>query len=240
MSKQLLIYENALPVSKTRHRNWSVKIDNTFGFANELNAAPITAVEFPVASREYTIVFTGKGETLAPAVVLGVRNGENLYLADDHKMSAKYVPAFLRRYPFVFSSVDQGANLTLCIDESFAGCNQDGAGERLFDSEGKQSVYLKNVIGFLREYQKQFVRTKAFCQKLEELNLLEPMQAQISPANGKRARLTGFTAVSRKKLKALKAEQLHELLKSDELELIYLHLQSLRNFELLLEKASAR
>jgi hypothetical protein len=240
MAKQLLIYENAIPVSKSNHRDLSVKIDNTFGFAKEINAAPITAVEFPVAAREYTIVFTGKGDTLAPAVILGVKSGENLYMGKDDSFSAKYVPAFLRRYPFVFSSVDKGENLTLCIDTSFKGCNQEGQGERLFDSEGKQTVYLKNVLGFLREYQKQFARTKLFCKKLEDLDLLETMHATIDPANGKRARLTGFLAVSRKKLKALSAKQIDGLFKTDELELIYLHLHSLRNFEVLLEKLSSR
>jgi hypothetical protein len=237
MSKQLLIYEKAVPVSKTVHRNLSVKSDPSFAFAKDINATPITAVEFPVASREFTIVFTGKGETLAPAVILGVRTGENLYVNGTFK--AKYVPAFLRRYPFVFSSSDKGGNLTLCIDESFQGCNQENQGERLFDSEGKQSLYLKNVLGFLKEYQKQFARTKAFCRKLEDLGLLETMQAQLDPAGGKRARLTGFLAVSRKKLKALTAKEVENLFKTDELELIYLHLHSLRNFEVLLEKMSS-
>ena len=240
MPKQLLIYENAVPVSKSKHRDMSVKIDNTFGFAKEINAAPITAVEFPVAAREFTIVFTGTGDSLSPAVILGVKAGENLFVGDDKGFKAKYVPAFLRRYPFVFASMDNGENLTLCIDESFQGCNSNGQGERLFDSEGKQTIYLKNVLGFLREYQKQFARTKLFCKKLEELGLLENMNAMIDPANGKRARLTGFLAVNRKKLKALTAKQVDGLFKTDELELIYLHLQSLRNFEVLVEKLAAR
>jgi hypothetical protein len=239
MAKQLLIYENAVPVSKTNHRDLSIKVDTTFAFAKEINAAPITAVEFPVAAREYTIVFTGKGDSLAPAVILGVKAGENLFI-NGNGFSSKYVPAFLRRYPFVFASADKGENLTLCLDESFAGCNKEGQGERLFDSEGKQTIYLKNVLGFLKEYQKQHARTKLFSKKLEDLGLLETMQAVIDPANGKRARLSGFLAVSRAKLKALSAKQVEGLFKTDELELIYLHLQSMRNFEVLVEKLSSR
>jgi hypothetical protein len=42
--------------------------------------------------------------------------------------------------------------------------------------------------------------------------------------------LGGFLAVDRKKLKALSGETLAELARTDELELIYLHLQSMRNF----------
>jgi hypothetical protein len=39
---------------------------------------------------------------------------------------AKYIPAFLRRYPFVFSSNDDGNNFVLRIDEGFPGFNQPG------------------------------------------------------------------------------------------------------------------
>lgn len=59
------------------------------------------------------------------------------------------MPAFLRRYPFVFSSNDDASTFTLCIDEEFDGLNQDGRGERLFDSEGERTQYLQNVLGFL-------------------------------------------------------------------------------------------
>ena len=43
--------------------------------------------------------------------------------------------------------------------------------------------------------------------------------------------LGGFMAVNRAKLKAVPGEKLAELAQTDELELLYLHLQSMRNFE---------
>ena len=46
-------------------------------------------------------------------------------------------------------------------------------------------------------------------------------------------------AVSREKLKALPAETLAEMAKTDELELIYLHLHSLRNFDRLRDRLAA-
>jgi len=56
------------------------------------------------------------------------------------------------------------------------------------------------------------------------------MQARFTLPSGEKLALSGFLAVDRKRLKALPAEKLHALAVSDELELIYLHLQSLRNF----------
>src|SRR6185369_5327850 len=101
------------------------------------------------------------------------------------------------RYPFVFSSQDEGKTFTLCIDESYKGFNQDKRGQPLFDEQQKPSEYTNNVLKFLQQYQVEFQRTQAFCKKLKDLNLLEPMRAQISLDSGERISLTGFMAVDR-------------------------------------------
>ncbi len=240
MPKQLLIYENAKPITKTNHKDLYVKTGKNFKFAKDINSVPITAVEFPHAAMSYPVVFAGKDDELISVVIMGVRENENLFVSENGEINAKYIPAFLRRYPFVFSSTDKGANFTLCIDESFEGCNKAGMGERLFDSAGEQTLYLKNVLEFLKEYQAHFARTKAFCKKLMELKILEPMTAQFKPENGAPLSLSGFMAVNREKLKNLTGEQLQEMLKSDELELLYIHLQSMRNFASMLPQSNEK
>jgi hypothetical protein len=238
VSTQLLIYGDVQPVNKQRHAGWSVKAGNQFGFAQGVNSVPLMAVEFPNAAEEYSIVFAGEGDNLLPVVLMGVREDENLYVDSDGGWSAKYIPAFVRRYPFVFSSADDGATLTLCIDEGFEGCNEEGRGERLFDAEGEQTQYLNSVLDFLKEYQAHYQRTKSFAKKLVELDLLEPMGAQFTTPAGEKRTVTGFQAINRDKLKALSPDKFSDLAKTDELELIYLHLQSMRNFSKMLDKVS--
>ena len=238
MTTQLLIYERALPVSKERHRDWSVKVGTDFTFARRVNAVPLMAGEFPRATAEYAIVFAGTEESVMPTVILGVQNRQNLYLTDTGAWRAKYVPAFLRRYPFVFSGSDGGKSFTLCIDEQYAGCNQEGRGERLFDSDGERTQYLAGVLDFLQAYQSQFKATQAFCRRLKELSLLEPAHAQFTLGTGERTSLAGFMAVNRERLKALSAEELAELVKTDVLELVYLHLQSMRNLSTIAERVA--
>jgi len=238
VSTQLLIYGDVQPVNKQRHAGWSVKAGNQFGFAQGVNSVPLMAVEFPNAAEEYSIVFAGEGDNLLPVVLMGVREDENLYVDSEGGWSAKYIPAFVRRYPFVFSSADEGATLTLCIDEGFEGCNEEGRGERLFDAEGEQTQYLNSVLDFLKEYQAHYQRTKSFAKKLVELDLLEPMGAQFTTPAGEKRTVTGFQAINRDKLKALSPDKFSDLAKTDELELIYLHLQSMRNFSKMLDKVS--
>ena len=227
---QLLIYETAAPVSSGRHAQCCVDSGGGYAFSRNVNAVPLMAVEFPPAAAEYAIVFAGKDDAVMPSVILGMRGKENAYLDAAGGWRAKYIPAFIRRYPFVFSSSNDGQTFTLCIDETFAGFNREGRGQPLFTGDGKPTAYVDNVLKFLQEYQAQFQRTRAFCNKLREQDLLEPMQATMSLETGEHISLTGFMAVDRKKLKALSGEALHELAKTDELELIYLHLQSMRNF----------
>lgn len=230
MASQLLIYENAVPINKNRHAGYSIKAGKDYSFAKTANSVPLTTVEFSRAASEFPIIFAGKENEIMPVAVLGLRENENLFVDDQGNWSGSYIPTFLRRYPFVFSSTDEGKTLTLCIDESFKGCNQDGKGERLFDSDGEQTQYLKAVLTFLQGYQAHFGITQAFCKKLNEMDLLEQMGAQYTNADGQQESLTGFMAVNRNKLKALPDEKLLAMMKSDELEILYLHLQSMNNF----------
>lgn len=230
MTTQLLIYETAVPVSSGRHGKCAVEAGKGHAFARKLNSVPLMAVEFPQAAPEYAVVFAQSGDDVVPVVILGARQNENLYLSSDDAWQAKYIPAFIRRYPFVFSPSEDGKTFTLCVDEAFQGLNYMGRGQALFDAEGKHTPYVDNVLKFLQEYRSQFLRTQAFCKKLKELDLLEPMQAQFTLGTGEKMSLTGFLVVDRKRLKALPAETLHQLAATDELELIYLHLQSMLNF----------
>lgn len=230
MSKQLLIYESAVPMSAARHRQHSLAPAPDYAFSADINAVPLMAVEFLRAADEYAIVFAQAGEDVVPAVVLGVRGDQNLYLSADGRWQADYIPAFIRRYPFVFASSGDGKTLTLCIDEKHPGVNTEGRGERLFADDGKPSAYTGRVLKFLQEYQVHFERTRAFCRRVHELGLLKPMSAQVTTPQGGKLSLNGFLSVSREKLRALDPEALARLAKTDELELLYLQLHSLRNF----------
>ena len=231
MSAQLLIYETAVPVSSGRHAKAAIDVGQGYAFARKINSVPLMAVEFPQAANEYAVVFASSGESLVPVVILGARQNENLYLDAEDAWKATYIPAFIRRYPFIFSSSEDGKTFTLCVDEAFQGLNYQGRGQALFDAESKPTPYVDSVLKFLQEYRLQFERTRMFCSKLKTLDVLEPMQAQFTLPQGEKMTLTGFHVVDRERLKKLPAEKLAELAASDELELMYLHLQSMRNFD---------
>jgi len=237
MSKQVLFYEKAKPVSKKDHQDLYVKLGKDFTFTQEVNSVPLTVAEFRKAADEYAIVFSGEGDNIVPAVILGSGEKENLYFSEENGWQANYIPAFVRRYPFIFSSTDEGKSLLLCIDDSYSGCNREGKGERLFDEEGERTQFLNTMLNFVEAYQKQYQLTRLFCKQLVELDLLEPMRANFKLPSGEQRALAGFQAINREKLQALKGEQLEGLMKNGSIELAYLHLQSMSKFRTLLEKS---
>ncbi len=241
MAKQLMIYEQIVPVSAQQHGDLCVEAGIPYEFARELRAVPLVAQEIAAAAREYTVVFapSGKEGEVLPFVVLGVKDKENLYISPDGDWTAKYIPAFIRRYPFVFAANDDRTKFTLCIDETWQGCNKEGRGQKLFDN-GEKSEFLDRLLKFNEDYQKNSMLTEIFCKKLQELELLDTQQAQLKLADGEQINLTGFSVVNREKLHALADDKIAELAKSGALELTYAHLMSVGNLGLVAGRIAER
>ncbi len=243
MSKQLMIYENIQPLSE-KHAKWSVGVES-HDFLSDSNSLPLLATEIAFAAAEFPVIFsaTGNEGEYIPLAVMGLKSGQNLLLNDKNALSTRYVPAFVRRYPFVLGGSKDSDMMALCIDEDSKCFSQDGSkGTRLFQDDGSQSDFLKSVVEFLKDYQFRAEMTRTFTKKLHELDLLEPMSANISFKDKEDANINlgGFFVVRREKLKAISDADALDLFKKDGLELIYAHIQSLSNFNRLIDIMSTK
>ena len=228
--KQLLFYEKPVALSTEAHRD--LRLDTTrsnLAFARETNSVILAGVEFVHAAKEYSIVFarTG-GDKIIPLALLGLRNDENLFVNAEGKWDALYVPAFVRRYPFVLAESTQNGEMAVCIDEGFAGFNREH-GTPLFNEQGGQSELLTKAVEFLQDYQAQGRRTEIFTNRLKDLDLLTELTARTDLTNGQRISMGGLLVVDEKKLVALDKKPALELFRSGELGWIYAHLLSLSN-----------
>lgn len=237
-----LFYKQVVPLDKQKHGHWHMRPLEEFGFAAHTNSIYIAAVEFSRVAHEYPIVFgRGKDDSVFPVALLGLQRNQNLYVDGEGRWKAAYIPAYVRRYPFILAAAPAGngqTNFTVCVDESYSGFSQDSSqGQPLFDDTGTASPLLQQSIEFLKEYQGHLQLTEQFCRQLLEFELLEQMRADIQMPDGSRHALGGLMCVSRDRLKRLKQEKLAELCASDQLELIYAHLLSLTNLNNLLKHA---
>lgn len=241
--KQLLIYDRPVPLNREQHRD--LRIDarpDDFGFAAGINSVPLATVEFARAACWFPIVFAGNSaETVVPAALLGLRVGENLLVDPDGRWDGDaYVPAFLRRYPFVLAEKPEPADgFTVCLDAGYPGLGRD-KGESLFTDAGDNSPLLDGALKFLEEYQIHLRRTREFCAKLHQLDLLDSKVVQVRRAGGDLVTLDGLFMVNESRLRELKGKALQELLRSGDLGWIHVHLMSLLNVERLARRLDQR
>lgn len=236
MTSQLLFYNQVSPVTAELHSSWHVREVKDFSFAKNTNSVPVMGAEFVSALSNFPIVFAGDEESVIPVLLLGMRNSENVFIGPGGSWEGRYIPAFVRRYPFILSLSDDQEKYYLCIDETFPGFNQSGEGPALFGSDGLPTEYIENVLQFLSHYQAEFESTKVFCKKLKDLNLLESKQVKTTLSNGETIELNGFFAVEPSRLATLPSEAIVDLARSGSYSLICFHLASLRNFELLRDR----
>ena len=151
-------------------------------FAGETNSVILAGVEFCEAAKEYPIVFTQAGDKVVPVALLGLRNEENLFVDDKGDWDGRYIPSFVRRYPFVLAETGKTGQRAACIDEGFEGFNDD-EGEPLFAGEETTPI-LQQAIDFLEESQKQYLRTETFVQRLRDNDLVMSLDAKVDMVDG--------------------------------------------------------
>src|SRR5688500_1968930 len=182
LSGNVLFYSKPEPLAKELHSKLGVKrMDGPFGFAKTGHAIPLTVGEFPLAAVTGPIIFVG--DEKLPIAVMGLNAGDNMFVRDDGMFEpGVYVPAYIRRYPFVFAN-DAGANqMVLCIDRA-AEFIVEGGDMPFFEANGEPSEYTKNCIEFCNNFEVERQRTMSFVQLLKDLDLFETKVANFTPAN---------------------------------------------------------
>lgn len=234
-----IYYDRPALLDRERHRRLRVRTSSSFAFARQANSVYLAGVEFNEAMKEYAVVFTrAAAGRVVPVAMLGLRSRENLFVDDEERWGARYVPAFVRRYPFVLAQLS-GDQLGVCIDEAYPGFDLS-EGEPLFDDKGANTPFLAGAVQFLEGFQREFARTGAFCRRLEQLGLLKEMDAQASLADGRSFAVKGLYVVDEPKLMALPDAVALSLFRSGELHLVSMHLASLSNMQLLVDRLAQR
>jgi len=234
----LLFYKNLVALDSELHRNLRLAPMDQFRFAADATALPVVVGEFADLARQNALAFLrAQDGELVPVALVGLPGGKNLYLDKKGQWTAPYVPAFVRRYPFVFAQTGPD-QLTLCVDRD---CKQLGpkAGERLFDDQGQPTPRVQQALALLAEFQRQHAQTRSFVQRLDGAGLLMQAQADARLGDGRQLSLQGLLVVDENKLRDLPADTLKAWAHSGELGLVYAHLLSLGHLVELLRRQPA-
>ncbi|MFL5297481.1 MAG: SapC family protein [Phenylobacterium sp.] len=245
LSGTVLFYSQPEPLSPEMHGKMGVKsMDGPFGFARPGHAIPLTVGEFPLAAVTGPIIFVG--DEKLPIAVMGLNSGENMFLRDDGLFEpGVYIPAYIRRYPFVFANDDAAQKMVLCIDRAAEFVVDKDPDQPFFEANGEPSQYTKNCIEFCNNFEIERQRTMSFVQILRDLDLFETKVANFTPMNqdgtaGEPQKIAEYFGVSEEKLNKLPAEKFIELRDNGALAQIHAHLLSLVGWDRLVALALAK
>lgn len=231
-----LFYNHIAALSHKKHHNVSVQSHANYSFAKSTNSVPLGVGEFHIAALHYPIVFLANEDGLSPIAIIGLETKQNVWVNDSGDWLNDYVPAYIRRYPFIAVRTAQDA-FTLCIDESADVVNRDGLGSLLFKGD-EPSDYLTDRYKLVEAYELEQKRNQVLSSLLLKHKLLETAQLNLK-AETDTDLLSGFLVVTRKRLDELESDAVSELHKSGAMELIYQHLFSLERFQMLAEHAGS-
>lgn len=236
------MYGELLPLDRDVHKN--LKLDTSQSVVARVadqNSVFLAAVEFADACKEYPIVFVRAGQpgadgkqAVAPLAVLGLKSGSNLFV-EGEQWTGSYVPAYVRRYPFVMARLDESSNnLAVCYDQKWPAFNET-TGEALF-KDGEPTEFLLNAKAFLENFEQEAERTRLICNLLVELDLLQEMRFEATLPNNEKLDVEGFLALDEKKYAELPDDKVLQLHRNGLIAMLEMHRLSLTNMNRLVGK----
>jgi len=228
---------NHILLNNIEHKD--LRVINRFSaeYGDNVGSTLIFPTEFEDVQKEYPIFFqinptTGSYQSVA---LFGLKQNENLFLADDGSWNANYIPAVMARGPFLIGFQKDPNNpnqkepvIHVDIDSKKLSKTE---GAPLFLEYGGVSPYLEKITTVLKGiYDGMSVSTNMF-QVFSSLNLIEPVSLEIELDNAEQYRLHGNYTISRERLRSLNRDELFLLNQSGFLEAAYLVLASLNNMQ---------
>ncbi len=237
----LFFYQKPAALNRDAHRKLKIRSVPSFSYAANVNSVPLTGNEFASAARHLPIVFVlDSNNNPSPVALLGLRRDENLFVDADGRWSGGYIPAFIRRYPFVLIEKETPGEFMVGIDEAFPGFNAT-EGEPLFGDDGTEGPALKRALEFLNAYQTDARRTQEFMGHLKRLDLLIPRVITVNLKGGSgNYKMEGFSVIDEAKLVQIDEKESANLLRTGFMGWIYMHLLSMHNLQDLSAKLDPR
>jgi len=226
--KYPLFYNNVTAVTAEQHSALRFRTTGDFTFAKNANAIPVTIGEFPMLSRFYPIVFTS-GEEASCLAILGIPSQTNIFVSETGAWRDKfYIPAYIRRYPFMLAGTDDHTKMIFCADTAATALSED-VGELLFKEE-KTTKLLDEKLAFSRALHDQFKITNEFTTALSAQNLLVEQSVKLTTTDGQETGASGFCIIDETKFNQLPDDVFLDWRRRGWLPAIYLQLLSMNNW----------
>lgn len=172
---------------------------------------------------------------------MGLRQGSNVFVSEDGQFDPEhYIPAYVRRYPFVSATNPNDQASTVCVDMDADFVVSENPERPFFDENGEPSQYTQQAIDFVSAFENDARATEAFVERLIALDLLERKDVKVANPQDPQNPVTvaEYWGVSNEKFAALPADKLKEMQGNGDLTAIMAHLISLQRWDRILRRTS--
>jgi hypothetical protein len=231
------MFQNAKPLDKVRHKDLKFTPQNNYLFARQIPVSILGASEIADAARHFPVVFWDTGDKNMPTLpqaLMSIEKEKNAFVDEDGNWKAGcYVPAHIRRYPFILGQLPEKDRFAIMIAED-APHFQSDEGTPIMNEDGETTDILKRATEFLGKYKQELERTMKLVQEIEKHDVLAPMNLKVSKGTATKL-IKGFRTVNFQKVLELDDKILAQWVRTGAMGLIYAHMNSLSNLRTLIQ-----
>ncbi|WP_293617915.1 SapC family protein [Salinisphaera sp.] len=239
--RSAIAYRQLEVLSASAHRDLKLVPQSDYRFAARVAQVPLVAEEITEAAKHFPIVFTRAGADVQAVALLSLNEDANVFVGDDGRWQARYVPAWLRRYPFTFARpADSDASdeqLVVMIDSAAPHIHHD-AGQPLFisaagesgDNDIARGPAIDQAVDYLERYRRASLSTGQLVAPLASADLLVERSLDVFTKSRHANRVGGLQIVDRERVMRAPDNAIAGWTRSGLLEVVHAHWQSLTNF----------
>lgn len=218
-----------LDFSTHKDLRWNPNVG--FSFAQTTHVCFLGPFEVAEAAKDYPVVFTKDGPCV-PQAVFSTGKGPHPFISQEGHWTGRYVPAYLRAYPFTLGADEAAENtsqFTVMVDVE-APHFQSATGLPLFTAEETPAPPLTYHLKLLEKLHKSLKIIHNILQPLRDGGLFTEEPLLMKDRQGNSVQLTGFFRLLPQTITEAEAETLKQWCTSGLLNIFYAHLHSISNF----------
>jgi len=203
------------------HAALRIETGHAAAFGDSVNQVAVFVPEFAALQRHYPILFRrGDDGVLHAFAILGFDLNENLFLSEHGNWSAGYVPAIMRRGPFLIGQASDGEPVIhVDLDHPRVSSSPD-KGVSVFAAHGGHAPALEAAIEALQTIHLGHQAETAFSAMLDACALIEPVRLEVALTDRDVVTFEHFETVTGERIAALNAEALDRINRAGFLEAI--------------------
>lgn len=226
-------------INNVEHQDLRVITDRRIELGDDVMYAMTFGFEMRSVQAHYPILFhQDANEEMYPVALFGFQDGENLFL-DEHGWRVRYVPAMIRRQPFLIgfqkkeTSGDNRRMLSVDLDHPRVSREQ---GEPLFEALGGRTPFLEQSADLLETIYEGHMHNREFVAALREHHLIESLTLEIELKDGSRNQLIGFHGLNEDNVKQLSGDVMEQFSQRGFLLPLFMMLASTVNLQNLVDR----